>query len=127
MTRTIQIAVGDLVLTGSLNKTESAKALFQCLPIEGLVSRWGQEIYFNASVPVNRKDPAYEVVEVGTVAYWPPGNALCLFWGPTPVSKDHRPCAASPVILLGQFQVDTEALNLVRDGELIRVNPLPAP
>jgi len=36
-------------------------------------------------------------VPVGTVAYWPRGDALRPFRGPTPASTGDRPRAASPV------------------------------
>lgn len=124
MTIPIQITVADLVLKGVLNDTASAEALVQALPVTGHGSRWGQEIYFAAPVAVNTDDPQAEIVEVGTLAYWPPGDAICLFWGPTPASSDQRPCAASPVILLGQFQIDAEALNRVPNGAVIRIEAL---
>jgi len=28
-----------------------------------------------------------EVVELGDLGYWPPGQAFCLFFGPTPASQ----------------------------------------
>jgi len=34
---------------------------------------------------------------VGALAYWPSGNALCLFRGLTPASENDEPRAASPV------------------------------
>jgi hypothetical protein len=37
------------------------------------------------------------------VAYWPEGNALCLFYGPTPISKDEQILAYSPVNIVGRI------------------------
>ena len=42
-------------------------------------------------------------MEVGEVAYWPPGQALCIFFGPTPASVGDEPRAASPVNPLGSI------------------------
>jgi hypothetical protein len=51
---------------------------------------WGEEIYFPISLSSEGDPDAREEVEVGTVAYWPPGDALCLFFGPTPASTGLR-------------------------------------
>lgn len=117
----VRVTVEKLSFAVHLNDTESAAALRQALPLAGTVSLWGQEIYFQAPVRVQTADPVIETVEVGTFAYWPPGEALCLFWGPTPASTDSRPRAASPVILLGRFVPDAAALNQVRPGTTIRI------
>ena len=66
------------------------------LPLEVDCTRWGDELY--GPVPIEYQ-PAETVtsVEPGTLAYWPAGPAICLFWGPTPASTDDTPVAASPV------------------------------
>ena len=47
----------------------------------------------NAKTEVNELD----------VAYWPEGKALCLFFGPTPISKDGKILAYSPVNIVGKI------------------------
>ena len=44
-------------------------------------------------------------LEVGLleVAFWPEGNALCLFYGPTPISKVGKIVPASPVNIVGRI------------------------
>ena len=37
------------------------------------------------------------------MAYWPEGKALCLFFGPTPISKDGKILAYSPVNIVGKI------------------------
>ena len=37
------------------------------------------------------------------VAYWPEGRAICLFLGPTPISKDGKILAYSPVNIVGKI------------------------
>ena len=72
-------------------------------------SRWGDEIYFDVGVDLPEEDPAEEVT-VGDVAYWGPGSALCLFYGPTPASTGAAPRAASPVTVIGRLQGDPGSL-----------------
>ena len=106
------------VLTGE--NPETAKAFVSKLPIEGRANTWGDEIYF--TIPVDaREESTKQVVQVGDVAYWPPGKALCFFFGPTPASRggDIRP--ASPVNVFASISGDPKLLKLVPAGERIRV------
>jgi hypothetical protein len=99
----------------SLNP-KTAKAVIDALPIRGLGSRWGDEIYFSIGVSVQSEN-AKDVVEVGDVAYWPPGQALCIFFGPTPASRGQEPRAASPVNVFGKVLNDASVFRKVRSGE----------
>ncbi len=97
------------------------KSLVNALPIESIAYRWGDEVYFETPVDVSEEN-ARETVEKGTVAYWPPGNALCIFWGPTPASRspdEIRP--ASPVNVVGRIIGDPSIFSKVRSGSKIRV------
>jgi len=93
--------------------------IVKALPIEGVASIWGSEIYFPIPVFVDEENP-FEVVEKGAIAYWPPGNSLCIFWGPTPASRHRdeiRP--ASPVNVVGRVLGDPEVFSKVRFREKI--------
>jgi len=62
-----------------------------------------------------------EEVDIGTVAFWPPGSALCIFFGKTPASQGNKPRAASPVTIIGNI-INIEIikeLKEIRDGEKI--------
>ena len=97
----IEIQVADIVLTATLEDNDTARAIIAVLPVEGRANVWGEEIYFEIPVQVAQADDAVEEVEVGTLAFWPPGNALCIFFGPTPVSTSNKPRAYSPVNIFG--------------------------
>ncbi|MEM4038871.1 MAG: cyclophilin-like fold protein [Nitrososphaerota archaeon] len=77
---------------------------------------WGDEVYFKLPVKLKLKGER-KVMEIGEVAYWPEGSALCLFFGPTPVSTDDKPVAYSEVKPLGKIVQGLEYLKNVRDGE----------
>ncbi len=49
------------------------------------------------TVAVEEEDNAKTEVNELDVAYWPEGRALCLFYGPTPIRKDGKILAYSPV------------------------------
>ena len=80
----IRITSGEVSLTATLNNSPTAQLIAETLPITGQVQTWGDEIYFPIPISAPNDETAAEVVDKGTVAYWPPGNALCLFWGRLP-------------------------------------------
>ena len=95
--------------------------IVKALPIESIAYRWGDEVYFSTPVKVSEENPV-ETVEKGTIAYWPPGQALCIFWGPTPASRspgEIRP--ASPVNVVGRVLGDPMVFSKVKSGDRIRV------
>ncbi|MFZ0326320.1 MAG: cyclophilin-like fold protein [Nitrososphaeraceae archaeon] len=95
------------------------KAIFENLPIEVNINRWGDELYTDRTmVSVGPEDNAKTEVNKLDVAYWPEGKALCLFFGPTPISKDERILAYSPVNILGRI-IDSdkdEILSQIKNG-----------
>ena len=108
--RQIQISTGNLTLTATLNELETANQLWESLPITGRVQIWGDEIYFSIPVNVEEELASQETVQAGTVAYWPPGSALCLFWGPTPISAPGEIRPASAVNVVGILDNDPNLL-----------------
>ena len=58
---------------------------------------------------------------MGTLAYWPIGRALCIFFGPTPVCTGRLPRAYSPVNVVDKVIDDVEVLKKVHDGAVIKV------
>ena len=108
-------------LTGKNPRT--VEAIVRALPFESTANLWGKEVYFTTPVSVELENPQ-ETVNIGDVAYWPPGNALCLFFGPTPISKPGEIRPASPVNVVGRVVSGLEVLEKVEDGEKIRVEKL---
>ena len=90
MARSLKIRGEEAEITVELGAGPTAEALWEIFPPESRASLWGEEIYFPIPLSVEGEPDAWEEVEVGTVAYWPPGDALCLFFGPTPASVGLR-------------------------------------
>jgi hypothetical protein len=91
------------------------------LPIQGLANTWGEEIYFTVGIDAEREE-VQQVVEKGDVAYWPPGDALCIFFGPTPASRGDEIRAASPVNVFGRVHGDPTVFGRVQQGDVITVS-----
>jgi hypothetical protein len=120
--RQIRIEAGGVAVSAALSDSSAADALWEALPITGRVQTWGDEIYFSIPVEAAEADDAQATVDKGAVAYWPPGSALCLFWGPTPMSRGNEIRPASPVNVLGAIDGDPTVLSQVEDGAEITVS-----
>lgn len=111
----------SITLAVEMSESPTAARILAAAPFDGTVSTWGAEIYFPTPVTAELEKGASADVEAGDVAYWPPGQALCVFFGPTPASTGDQPRAASPVTLVGRVVGDTTQLRELRDGDSIRV------
>ena len=118
--RPIKITAAAIQVAAALNDTPTADAVWGALPISASASVWGDEIYFRAPVQDDERD-AVPVVEMGDVAFWPPGQAVCLFFGPTPMSVGDEIRPASPVNVIGKIEGDATALKAVRAGARVTV------
>ena len=118
--RRIEIGADRVKIVATLNQSATADALWTALPLTSSVQIWGNEIYFSTPVEAP-EDDAQETVDKGAVAYWPPGQALCLFWGPTPMSRGDEIRPASSVNVVGHLEGEPEVLSQIPEGAEITV------
>lgn len=120
MPKKIKIIAGEIERIAILNDSPMAQVLWKSLPLESSVNRWGDEIYFSTSLKEAGGEKR-EVVDKGDIAFWPPGSALCIFFGLTPASRGEEIRPASGVILVGKVEGDLEEFKKVEDGKRIRI------
>lgn len=120
--RRISISAGDVSVTASLNESRTTDLLWDALPLEASANTWGDEIYFRIAVRTGEEETANDVVDMGAVAYWPPGQALCLFFGLTPASRADEIRAASAVNVMGAIEGDATVLKQVMSGARVVVD-----
>ena len=82
---------------------KTVQAILENLPIQVSITRWGDELFTEKTQIIAEEEDAKREVNFLDVAYWPEGNALCLFYGPTPISKDGQILAYSPVNIVGRI------------------------
>ncbi len=87
-------------------------ALLRLLPLQGRVAVWREEIYFQVPLKTGA-EKAVSKVDSGDVAYWPMGNALCIFRG---AMQPH-----GPVNLVGRIISGLELFVKVSSGTRIKV------
>jgi len=118
--RKVRITVGKITADAVLNDSRTATAVWDALPLSIAGQTWGDEIYFGIPVKVKAEN-ARAVVEMGDLAYWPPGSAFCIFYGPTPASQGDEIRPASPVNVFGRVLGDPTVFKPVRSGATVRV------
>ena len=116
----ITITVEDVKMSAELNDSETARKIWEALPIEGNVNKWGDEIYFSIPV-ITELENAKAVVSEGDLGYWPPGSAFCIFFGLTPASQGDEIRPASPVNIFGKIIGDPKVFKKVSSGAKIIV------
>lgn len=81
-------------------------------PLEGRAALWKEEVYFEIPIKMG-EEKAKPTVESGTIAFWPMGSALCVFYG--------KSQPYSPVSILGKVTSNLEIFRQVKSGTRIRV------
>ncbi len=115
MPRSITITAGAISLNAELTDSPTANAICDALPLTCAGNTWGDEIYFRIPVDADGSN-LNEVVQMGDLAFWPPGNAFCIFFGPTPASRGDEIRAASGVEVVGRVLGDATQLRNVPAG-----------
>ena len=121
-TRTIRITAGTVSMEAALDDSATADAIWAALPLSIAGQTWGDEIYFGIPVTAAPENPR-ETVDMGDLAYWPPGSAFCIFFGPTPMSRGSEIRPASAVNVFGRVRGDARAFKTVRSGTVVKVEP----
>ncbi|MBP1748807.1 MAG: putative cytosolic protein [Deltaproteobacteria bacterium] len=117
----IRITAGRVTVEAELFDTACAKAMAKILPIDASPNEWGDEFYFSVNVYVPLDEAATRSVKAGDIGYWPPGNAIAIFFGPTPLSSGADPVPASDVNLIGRIKGNPAALRKAKGASSIRI------
>jgi hypothetical protein len=89
------------------------------LPFSLKANIWGKEIYTDPAPFSASSENAKSIVDLYDVAFWPPGNAICLFYGPTPIDTKDQIKPYSPVNVIGKIlDPDAEVLTKISDEKL---------
>jgi uncharacterized protein len=90
----------------------SIDTIVRKLPVEGRAALYKEEVYFETSLKMG-EEKAKPTVEQGTIAFWPMGSAICIFYG--------KSQPYSPVSILGKITSNLELFKQVKSGTKIRV------
>ena len=118
MGQRIRITAGTVQSEGELADNTTGRMVAGALPISASARTWGDEIYFPIPVEAELED-GKEAVEMGDLGYWPPGNAFCIFFGPTPASRGAEIRPASAVTVIGRVDGDATVFRGVVAGQAV--------
>jgi len=124
MKKKILVRVTELEnITIELDDTSSPKtcaSFLKSLPFSVTAHIWGEEIYTDESPIIQSEENAKDLVNLNDVAYWPNGEAVCLFFGPTPIGKKGEIKPYSPVNVIGKIiNPDKNILSKMNEGTKI--------
>ncbi len=120
MAKKIKITVGGVEALAELNDSETAAAIWKKLPVEAKGEFWGDEIFCDIGLAMDSEDPR-ELVSEGDLGYWPPGEAFCIFYGPTPTSREGEIRPYSPVNIIGRILGEANVFKTVKDPSKVKL------
>ena len=96
---------------------KTASDFIDKIPFTVNLNVWGDEIYTSESPISQDEENAQTPVNLYDVAYWPTGKAICLFYGPTPLSNSGKIMPASPVNIIGKIISPDKEILKSADGK----------
>jgi len=96
---------------------KTVRSFVDSLPFTLELNVWGDEIYTSSSPITMSEENSKSPVSLNDVAYWPTGKALCLFYGPTPMSKPDEIVPASPVNVIGKIIDPDKSILEIAEGK----------
>jgi uncharacterized protein len=121
MPTNIKITVKNIEIEGEFADTACAKAIVEKLPLVASPGEWGDEFYFEIPVTSPLDETATRELKTGDIGHWPLGQALAIFFGPTPLSRSADPVPASEVNIVGKIRSDAMLLRKAKGASTIRV------
>ena len=105
-----------------LKETETAEKIYNAVPINSSINTWGEEIYFNTNLSINREKEAKAVVDFGEIAFWTEGSAIAIGYGKTPVSSGDEIRLASPCNIWANADFDKSFFGDINDGDKVSLD-----
>ncbi len=120
MPKTCKISIKNHEIFIKLKNTETARSIWQNLPINSKINTWGDEIYFfTPIIKCDLEKDAKDVINYGEIAYWPDGKVIAIGFGKTPISKKNEIRLASRCNIWGETDYNLKKLKDVIHGEKV--------
>ena len=117
--RKIALKFNEKKLILVLRDTPTADKIYNALPFESKVQKWGEEIFFNTDLNIELEKDSRSVVELGEIAYWCDGSAIAIGYGKTPVSKENEIRLISPCNVWADCEFDKNYIQVIKENETV--------
>ena len=97
-----------------LDGSDISNEIWLSLPYTAVINMFGSQMYFEMILDTKAGGDS-TVFEKGDIAYWPKADALCIFFGPTPLSTDGRPVSPHPMKKIGYVEGECSDMELSGD------------
>ena len=121
MQKKIKICIKNHELIVKLRNTETAKKIFNSLPISSQIHTWGEEVYFFVPVSCELENDSTNVVNLGEIAFWTIGKAIAIGFGKTPISISDEIRLADKCNIFGDTDYNLKKLKDVKSGEMVLI------
>ena len=119
MAKRMIVRGNEAEITVELEERPVADEMWERLPMQSKARvRGDDEVHFPILVPEAVEPPDNLGIEEGDVAYWPEGNALCLFCGP---ASDDSPRAAEDFTKVGRIVEGLDGCAGIRANENLHI------
>ena len=117
ITMKIKNSISAILELDDSSSPNTVSEFIENLPFTVYLNVWGDEIYTSESPISQKEENAKTPVNLNDVAYWPTGKAICLFYGPTPLSNSGDIIPASPVNIIGKIISPDKVILKSADGK----------
>ena len=119
MQKKCKICIKNYEIIVDLKDTETAKKIWESLPITSNINVWGEEVYFYVSVSAKLENDAKDVISFGEIAFWSTGKAIAIGFGKTPLSVGDEIRLADKCNIWGTTTFDLKQLkNIPSNSEI---------
>ena len=116
MQKKCKICIKNYEIIVDLNDSETAKKIWESLPINSKANIWGEEVYFYISVSAALEKNAKDVINFGEIVYWSAGKAIAIGFGKPPISVESEIRLADKCNVWGTTSFDLKKLKDVELG-----------
>ena len=109
----------ELIL--KIRNTKTADIIYDALPFQSKVNKWGEEIYFETPLNIDLDKDARSVIEYGEIAFWSAGSAIAIGYGKTPVSQGDEIRLISPANIWADCEFEKDYIYGIKEGEAVLV------
>ena len=119
MSNKCKITIKDIEIIIKLLDTKTSQKIWDKLPYQSTIKKWGKEIYFEIDVKADLERNSKQIITSGEIVFWPAGKCIAIGYGRTPISISNEIRLADNCNVWGITNSDLKNLDYLNDEEEI--------